>query len=287
MRPLVIQALLTPRKSDQLDRYLLDISKLPLVGMEEEVLLAKAIRGGDEAALQRLVQANLRFVVSVAKQYQHRGLGLSDLINEGNVGLIRAAQRFDESRGFKFISYAVWWIRQGITQALSDGARLVRLPANRVGMGMRVHQAVGQLEQVHQRAVTMEEVAEELQISVDDVRVANSIGERHDSLDAPKPGMEDGSLLDELAAGDEANADRDMAHRQSLQIELRRSLALLGERDRFILSSYFGIGELKALSLQEIADTYGMTAERVRQLKDKALRVLRDRSNAGVLRGYL
>ncbi|GAA4335498.1 RNA polymerase sigma factor RpoD/SigA [Flaviaesturariibacter amylovorans] len=287
MRPFVIQSLLTPRKADRLDRYLLEISRLPMITMEDEARLARLIREGDPDALEQLVHANLRFVVSVAKQYQFRGLSLSDLINEGNVGLIRAAGRFDETKGFKFISYAVWWIRQSMTQALSDGARLVRLPANRIGLGLRVHQAACALEQVHERTPTLEEVAESLQLKVSDVRLANSIADRHESLDAPLPGREDSSLYDELAIDDSGASDRAVAHTQSLQTELGRSLSGLSERDRTVVIAFFGIGQTAPSSLQEIANSLGMTAERVRQIKDKALRSLRGRSNAGLLRSYL
>jgi len=288
MRPFVVQSLLTPRKADRLESYLSEVSRLPLVAPEEEAGLARRIQYGDEVALQRLVQANLRFVITVAKQYQNRGLALSDLINEGNVGLIKAARRFDESRGFKFISYAVWWIRQSIAQALSDQGRLVRMPSNRVAAGSRLQEMQGLLEQEYERTPSTEELAAAMNMDTGDVLIAQSAYDRPDSRDAPLPGREDATLRDELAQSDRnAAADHSVAHTQSLQIELTRSLAGLKERDRLILCAYFGIGEAASQTLQEIAEAMGMTTERIRQLKDRALRALSQRSNASLLRSYL
>ncbi|TCJ12204.1 RNA polymerase sigma factor RpoD/SigA [Flaviaesturariibacter flavus] len=278
----------TPRKVDRLESYLSEVNRLPMVSAENEALLARSIRNGDPEALQQLVQANLRFVVTVAKQYQHRGLALSDLINEGNLGLIKAAARFDESRGFKFISCAVWWIRQSIAQALSDKGRLARIPSNRIGAGIRVQHMQALLEQEHERLPSTEELAEAMGISVEDVRLAHSVNERVNSLDAPLPGREDATPCDELSSEDERMAaDHSLAHTLSLQIELRRSLAGLKERDQLILCAFFGIGHARPHTLREIALSLDMTTERIRQIKDKALQLLRQRNNAVLLRAFL
>lgn len=288
MRPFVVQSLLTPRNIDRLESYLAEVNRLPLVASEEESRLAQRIQQGDESALNSLVQANLRFVITVAKQYQNRGLALSDLINEGNMGLIKAAGRFDESKGFKFISYAVWWIRQGIAQALADQGRLVRVPSNRIGAGFRISEMRNRLEQEHERAPSTEELAEAMGINGADVLIAQAAFDRPDSLDAPLGGREDATLRDELAATDrDAAADHTVAHTESLRIELARSMKGLNPRDQAILISFFGIGQNDPKSLQEIADSMNMTPERIRQIKDRALRTLRERSNARLLKAYL
>ncbi|RYY90665.1 MAG: RNA polymerase sigma factor RpoD/SigA [Chitinophagaceae bacterium] len=287
MRPLVIQSLLTPRKEDRLDRYLAEINRLPLIPAEEEIRLSALIKEGDIGAMQQLVHANLRFVVSVAKQYQHRGLPLSDLINEGNHGLVTAAHRFDPSRGFKFISYAVWWIRQNIVQALSNQGRLVRLPANRVGDGLRIFETMSLLEQELERSPSLEEVAEKMGKNISDVRLSHTMSVRHESLDAPMPGREDGTLQDELSLPEAHTADHRVAHTESLHTELSRSLAGLKARDRSILCAFFGIDRTQSCTIQEIADELGMSTERIRQIRDKALRSLRARGNAPLLQTYL
>jgi RNA polymerase primary sigma factor len=285
MRQLVINPSLTQRRGDSLERYLAEINRLPLIGADEELRLAVAIRSGDEEAVHQLVCANLRFVVSVAKQYQFRGLSLADLINEGNLGLMRSAKRFDETRGFKFISYAVWWIRQGIVQALDEQARLVRLPANQVGLGVRLQRASDALEQKEQRAPSLDELAAELNLEPGQLKAAQRHSDRHDSLDAERAGTEGLTLLDRLYSDD--TTDHGMEHTQSLQIELGRFLATLNDRDRLVLCALFGVGGELPATMSELADRMGMTSERVRQIKTRALQSLRDRSKSGRLRSFL
>lgn len=285
MRQLTITQSITNRGSLSLDRYLQEIGKEEMITIEREIELAQAIRSGDKKALDELTRANLRFVVSVAKQYQFRGLSLSDLINEGNLGLIKAAMRFDETRGFKFISYAVWWIRQSIIQALSDQGRMVRLPSNRVSLGNKVQRVFSLLEQVHERAPSVEELATEMKISEEDLQSVTDYHINYVSLDSPNPTTEE-TMLDTMI--DDANGtDENIDHIQSLSIEIRRCLKTLTERERNIVCAFFGIGMPAALSLGEIAVQYEMTGERIRQIKDKAIRHLRNPKKSHLLKSYL
>jgi RNA polymerase primary sigma factor len=285
MRQLVINPSLTQRRGDSLERYLADINRLPLISGEEELRLAQAIRAGDELAVQQLVCANLRFVVSVAKQYQFRGLSLADLINEGNLGLMRSARRFDETRGFKFISYAVWWIRQGIVQALDEQARLVRLPANQVGLGVRMQRASDILEQKEQRTPSLDELAQALDMEPGQLQAAHRHAHRHESLDAEKPGLDGATMLDNLFADD--SSDRGIDHTQSLKIEIGRFLATLNDRDRKVLCAIFGVAGEPQATMDEIAGRMGMSKERIRQIRDRALKSIRDKSRSGRLRTFL
>jgi len=254
---------------------------------EEEVELAKRIKNGDQAALEKLTKANLRFVVSVAKQYQNQGLSLSDLINEGNLGLIKAAQRFDETRGFKFISYAVWWIRQSILQALAEQSRIVRLPLNKVGSLNKINKAFSELEQAYEREPSAEELAEQLEISTDEVETTLGVASRHVSVDAPFVTGEDNSLLDVLENGTTGNTDSELEYKQSLRKEIERSLSTLTDRQCDVIKLYFGIGIEHPMSLEDIGDKFGLTRERVRQIKDKAINKLRSASRSKLLRNYL
>jgi RNA polymerase primary sigma factor len=281
MRQLKITKTITNRDTQSLERYLQEIGKVELLTAEDEVVLAQRIRQGDQMALERLVKANLRFVVSVAKQYQNQSLSLNDLINEGNLGLLKAAQRFDESRGFKFISYAVWWIRQSIIQALAEHSRVVRLPLNKIGSLTKIKRAFAELEQRFEREPTADELAEVLDMGDNEVRATMHVGNRHVSMDAPFVDGESSSLLDVMEDSDAVQADEYLEFADSLKIETRRSLATLTERERDIVSLFFGIGVEHAVSLSGISDTFGLTRERVRQIKDKALMKLRvaQRSN--------
>jgi RNA polymerase primary sigma factor len=285
MRQLVIQPSFTPRNIDSLERYLVEINRMPLVGAEEELRLAKAIHKGDEEAVQQLVQANLRFVVSVAKQYQYRGLSLSDLINEGNLGLLHSARRFDETRGFKFISYAVWWIRQGMLQAISEQGRLVRLPANQVGLSGRAQLAANRFEQEQERPPSAYELAESLGVRPAQLAAAGQANDRHDSLDAPNSNAEGSTMLDSMATDGPAS-DFELVHTQSLGIELARCLGTLADRERGILCALFGIG-MPSETANQVGERFGLSSERVRQIKDKALGTLRKRSRTGLLRAFL
>lgn len=287
MRQLTITQSITNRSSLSLEKYLLEIGKVEMITTEQEVLLAQAIKSGDKNALDSLTRANLRFVVSVAKQYQFRGLALSDLINEGNLGLIKAAMRFDETKGFKFISYAVWWIRQSIIQALSEQARMVRLPSNRVNLGNRVQRAYAQLEQVHERAPSFEELADELHISNEELQSVSDYNINYVSLDSPHPVTGEEGMLDHLVDAKTAATDKSVGHTQSLEIEVKRCLETLGEREKNIVCSFFGIGLPEPLSLNQIALKYRMSNERVRQIKDKAIHHLRNPKRARLLREYL
>jgi len=287
MRQLTITQSITNRTSASLDRYLQEIGKLEMISIEQEILLTQAIRSGDKKALDTLTKANLRFVVSVAKQYQFRGLSLSDLINEGNLGLIKAAMRFDETKGFKFISYAVWWIRQGIIQALSEKGRMVRLPSNRMNLGHKVQQATSVLEQTHERLPSMEEIAEELQISTEELISVNDYHVNYVSLDTPHPVTGEENMLDHLPGNREGSTDTVVDHHQSLEIEVKRCLESLSERDRNIVCLFFGIGIVQPLNLREIALQYDMTTERVRQIKDKAIKHLQTPKKVRLLRAYL
>ncbi|WP_258099854.1 sigma-70 family RNA polymerase sigma factor [Marinoscillum pacificum] len=286
MRQLKISKQITNRESESLDRYLQEIGRVDLITAEEEVVLARKIREGDQVALEKLTKANLRFVVSVAKQYQNQGLTLGDLINEGNLGLIKAAQRFDETRGFKFISYAVWWIRQSILQALAEQSRIVRLPLNRVGSLNKVTKTFSELEQKFEREPTPDELAEFLQITEDEVVDTIKISGRHVSMDAPFAGGEESSLLDVLEDDMEVTPDNTLIT-DSLCIEVQRALSTLTSRESDVVCYYFGLNGSHALTLEEIGDKFGLTRERVRQIKEKAIRRLRHASRSKSLKVYL
>ena len=285
MRQLKITKSITNRESASLDKYLQEIGREDLITVEEEVELAQRIRKGDQAALEKLTKANLRFVVSVAKQYQNQGLSLPDLINEGNLGLIRAAEKFDETRGFKFISYAVWWIRQSILQALAEQSRIVRLPLNQVGSLNKINKALARFEQEHERTPSPDELALELDLPREKVADTMRVSGRHVSVDAPFAEGEDNNLLDVLVNGDSPNADRALIN-ESLSTEVDRALSTLTERERDIVKYFFGIG-CAEMTLEEIGDKFGLTRERVRQIKEKAVRRLRTSSRSKLLKTYL
>ena len=287
MRQLKITKSITNRESQSLERYLQEIGKVDLITAEEEVSLAVLIRQGDERALEKLTKANLRFVVSVAKQYQNQGLSLSDLINEGNLGLIKAAQRFDETRGFKFISYAVWWIRQSILQALAEQSRIVRLPLNKVGLSNRISRAYSQLEQEFEREPSTEELAELLEIGLDEVESTLGVASRHISVDAPFAEGEDNSLLDVLTNPNAESTDSNLDHLDSLRCEIAHAMSTLSERQQDVIKLYFGIAVEHPMSLEDIGERFALTRERVRQIKDKAIGQLRKTNTCGVLRTYL
>ncbi len=286
MRQLKITKSITNRDSASLDKYLQEIGREELITAEDEVELARKIKQGDQRALEKLVKANLRFVVSVSKQYQNQGLTLPDLINEGNLGLIKAAQRFDETRGFKFISYAVWWIRQSILQAIAEQARIVRLPLNQVGSLNRINKAFSKLEQEYEREPSIDELADLLEIGDDKVVDSMKISGRHVSVDAPFRDDEDGNLLDVLANNDTPNSDVTLMN-ESLQREISRSLATLTDKEQDVLKMFFGIGLVHPLSLEEIGEKFNLTRERVRQIKEKAIRRLRHSSKSNLLKTYL
>ncbi|MBE6334543.1 MAG: sigma-70 family RNA polymerase sigma factor [Bacteroidales bacterium] len=285
MRQLKITKSITNRESASLDKYLQEIGKEELISVEREVELAREIRKGNRAALETLTKANLRFVVSVAKQYQNQGLSLPDLINEGNLGLIRAAEKFDETRGFKFISYAVWWIRQSILQALAEQSRIVRLPLNQVGSLNKINKAYARFEQEHERKPSPEELAEKLQLPADKVADTMRVSGRHISVDAPFVEGEDNSLLDVLVNDDSPVADRTLIN-ESLSTEVERALSTLTDRERDIVKLFFGIGS-QEMTLEEIGEKFGLTRERVRQIKEKAIRRLRQQSRSKLLKSYL
>jgi RNA polymerase primary sigma factor len=276
MRQLKITKSITNRESASLDKYLQEIGREELISVEEEVELAQRIKKGDQTALEKLTRANLRFVVSVAKQYQNQGLSLPDLINEGNLGLIKAAEKFDETRGFKFISYAVWWIRQSILQALAEQSRIVRLPLNQVGSLNKINKAYSKFEQENERKPSPEELAEQLELPADKVADTLRVSGRHISVDAPFVEGEDNSLLDVLVNSDSPNADRALIN-ESLAKEIERALATLTERESDIIRLFFGIG-CQEMTLEEIGERFGLTRERVRQIKEKAIRRLRHTS---------
>jgi RNA polymerase primary sigma factor len=287
MRQLKITKSITNRESQSLDKYLQDIGKEELITAEMEVELAKRIKQGDQWALEKLTRANLRFVVSVAKQYQNQGLTLPDLINEGNLGLIKAAQKFDETRGFKFISYAVWWIRQSILQALAEQARIVRLPLNQVGSLNKINKAFSKLEQEYERPPSAEELAEILEVPEDKVKESMKVAGRHVSMDAPLSSSEDGgTLMDVMANNDSPNADKELLA-ESLQKEIERSLSTLTDKEKEIIRLFFGIGMNHGLTLEEIGTKFNLTRERVRQIKEKAIRRLRHTSRNKLLKAYL
>ncbi|HET6557197.1 MAG TPA: RNA polymerase sigma factor RpoD/SigA [Prolixibacteraceae bacterium] len=285
MRQLKITKSITNRESASLDKYLQEIGKEELITVEEEVELAQRIKKGDQAALEKLTRANLRFVVSVAKQYQNQGLSLPDLINEGNLGLIKAAEKFDETRGFKFISYAVWWIRQSILQALAEQSRIVRLPLNQVGSLNKINKAFSKFEQEHERKPSPEELADSLELPAEKVADTLRVSGRHISVDAPFVEGEDNSLLDVLINNDSPNADRSLMM-ESLAKEIERALATLTERESDIIRMFFGIG-CQEMTLEEIGERFGLTRERVRQIKEKAIRRLRHTSRSKLLKTYL
>ena len=287
MRQLKITKSITNRESQSLEKYLQEIGKVDLLTPEEEVDLAKKIKEGDQDALEKLTKANLRFVVSVAKQYQNQGLSLSDLINEGNLGLIKAAQRFDETRGFKFISYAVWWIRQSILQALAEQSRIVRLPLNKVGSLNKINRAFSELEQEYEREPSSDELAELLEISADEVETTLGVAARHVSMDAPFVDGEDNSLLDVLENSGTPGTDSKLEYAESLRREIERSLNTLTERQCDVIKLYFGIGIEHPMSLEDIGGRFGLTRERVRQIKDKAINKLRSASRSKLLKHYL
>jgi RNA polymerase primary sigma factor len=274
------------RESESLDRYLQEIGKESLITPDEEVRLAKLIQAGNQRALESLTKANLRFVVSVAKQYQNQGLSLGDLINEGNLGLIKAAKRFDETRGFKFISYAVWWIRQSILQALAEQSRIVRLPLNRVGALNKIGKELSKLEQEYERLPSAAELAESLEMTVTEVADTLKISGRHLSVDAPFAQGEDNRLLDVLENEETPSPDNELEG-ESLQVEIERALAKLTQREAEVIRLYFGIGREHSLTLEEIGERFDLTRERVRQIKEKALRKLRHHNKSAALRAYL
>ncbi len=286
MRQLKITKSITNRESASLDKYLQEIGREELITAEEEVHLAKRIKDGDQRALEKLTRANLRFVVSVAKQYQNQGLSLPDLINEGNLGLIKAAKRFDETRGFKFISYAVWWIRQSILQALAEQSRIVRLPLNQVGSLNKINKAYSKLEQEFEREPSAEELAEILDLPIDKVSDTMKVSGRHVSMDAPFANGEESSLLDVLINHDSPKADMGLIN-ESLSKEIDRALSTLTERERDVVKLFFGIGLNHGLTLEEIGDKFDLTRERVRQIKEKAIRRLRHSSRSKLLQQYL
>lgn len=285
MRQLKITKSITNRESASLDKYLQEIGREELVSPEEEVELAQRIRKGDEAALEKLTKANLRFVVSVAKQYQNQGLSLPDLINEGNLGLIKAAEKFDETRGFKFISYAVWWIRQSILQALAEQSRIVRLPLNQVGSLNKINKALGRFEQEYERQPSTEELAEMIDIPKDKIADTLRVSGRHISVDAPFVEGEDNSLLDVLPNEDSPMADRGL-NNESLSTEIERALQILTPREREIIKCFFGIGS-QEMTLEEIGENLDLTRERVRQIKEKAIRKLKKPAASVLLKSYL
>ena len=286
MRQLKISKSITNRESQSLEKYLQEIGREGLINAEEEVKLARKIREGDQVALDRLTKANLRFVVSVAKQYQNQGLSLPDLINEGNLGLIKAAKRFDETRGFKFISYAVWWIRQSILQALAEQSRIVRLPLNQVGSLNKISKAFSKLEQEFEREPSSDELANMLEISPDKITDTMRVAGKHVSMDAPFVNGEDNSLLDVIENSDSPRADN-LLMSESLQKEIDRSLSTLTDREREVIKLFFGIGVNHGLTLEEIGAKFELTRERVRQIKEKAIRRLRHKSRSKLLKAYL
>ncbi|MBL0329372.1 MAG: RNA polymerase sigma factor RpoD/SigA [Bacteroidetes bacterium] len=286
MRQLKITKSITNRESASLDKYLQEIGREELITADEEVILAKKIRDGDQVALEKLTKSNLRFVVSVAKQYQNQGLSLPDLINEGNLGLIKAAKRFDETRGFKFISYAVWWIRQSILQALAEQSRIVRLPLNQVGSLNKINKAYSRLEQQFEREPSAEELSDILELPQDKVADTMRVSGRHVSMDAPFVNGEENSLLDVLVNHDSPRADN-LLMNESLQREIERSLSTLTERERDVVKLFFGIGINHGLTLEEIGAKFDLTRERVRQIKEKAIRRLRHNSRSKLLKTYL
>lgn len=287
MRQLKITKSITNRDSQSIEKYLQEIGKVDLVTPEEEVELARRIRQGDQVALERLTSANLRFVVSVAKKYQNLGLPLNDLINEGNLGLVKAAQRFDETKGFKFISYAVWWIRQSIIQAIAENSRLVRLPLNKVGSLTKINKAFSALEQAYEREPTPDELAEILEMGAEEVKTTLGLAGRHVSMDAPFNDEDGNSLVDILENPDAETADNGVEYHFSLKVETERTLATLTERERGVLKLFYGIGVDNPMTLSDIGEVMGLTRERVRQIKDKSINKLRASARSQSLKAYL
>ncbi len=285
MRQLKITKSITNRESQSLDKYLQEIGHEELLSVDEEVELAQRIKKGDRKALERLTKANLRFVVSVAKQYQNQGLSLPDLINEGNVGLIKAAEKFDETRGFKFISYAVWWIRQSILQAIAEQSRIVRLPLNQVGSVNKINKALNKFEQENERRASVDEIAERVDMPEDKIADAMKINGRHVSMDAPFTEGEEGSLIDVMPNGDSPEPDNSLVL-ESLREEIKRALQVLNERERKVIEAFFGIDQPEK-TLEEIGAEYGLTRERVRQIKEKAIRRLRHSTQNKMLKSFL
>lgn len=285
MRQLKITKSITNRESESLEKYLQDIGKEELISAEEEAQLAVRIREGDQKALERLTKANLRFVVSVAKQYQNQGLSLPDLINEGNLGLIRAAEKFDETRGFKFISYAVWWIRQAILQAIAEQSRIVRLPLNQVGSVNKINRVLNRFEQENERRPSIDEISEQIDLPEEKIDEAINISGKHVSMDAPFNANDDNSLLDVLVNDNAPSADKQLVV-ESLRLEINKALTWLNERERNVIEAFFGINQPE-LTLEEIGDKYHLTRERVRQIKEKAIRRLRTTTNNELLKSYL
>ncbi|MDC3402589.1 MAG: RNA polymerase subunit sigma [Bacteroidetes bacterium] len=286
MRQLKIAKQVTNRESKSLDKYLQDISKIDLITAEEEVELAQKIKRGDQRALEKLVNANLRFVVSVAKQYQNQGLTLPDLINEGNFGLVKAAQRFDETRGFKFISYAVWWIRQSILQALAEQSRVVRLPLNKIGSINKINKTFSYLEQAHERPPSAEEIAEELGLSVSEVKQSLKNAGKHISMDAPFAEGEDSNLYDVISASETPMPDSELV-KESIREEIGRVLETLSEREADVVKLYYGIGQSSTMTLDEIGNTFDLTRERVRQIREKAIRKLRKSAKSDLIQSFI
>ena len=286
MRQLKITKQVTNRDTLSLDKYLHEIGKVELLSAEEEVELAKKIKKGDRNSLDTLIKSNLRFVVSVAKQYQNQGLSLPDLINEGNLGLIKAAERFDETRGFKFISYAVWWIRQSILQALAEQSRIVRLPLNKIGSINKINKAYATLEQEHERAPSAEEISELLDMSESDVKESMKNSGRHVSMDAPLVEGEDSNLYDVLNTGESPSPDGELMT-ESLRIEIERALQTLTPREADLIRLYFGLNGAHPMTLEEIGETFDLTRERVRQIKEKAIRRLKHTSRSKILKSYI
>ncbi|MFC2127653.1 RNA polymerase sigma factor RpoD/SigA [Bacteroidota bacterium] len=286
MRQLKITKQVTNRETASLDKYLQEIGKVDLITADMEVELAQRIKAGDQVALEKLTKANLRFVVSVAKQYQNQGLTLPDLINEGNLGLIKAAKRFDETRGFKFISYAVWWIRQSILQALAEQSRIVRLPLNKIGSINKINKMYAFLEQENERPPSAEEIAKKLDMTVNDVKESMKNSGRHVSMDAPLIEGEDSNLYDVLNSGESPNPDKNLLH-ESLRVEIERALETLTPREADVVKLYFGLGEHQPMTLEEIGETFDLTRERVRQIKEKAIRRLKHTSRSRILMTYL
>ena len=286
MRQLKITKQVSNRETASLDKYLQEIGRVDLITADEEVELAQRIKAGDVAALEKLTKANLRFVVSVAKQYQNQGLTLPDLINEGNLGLIKAAQRFDETRGFKFISYAVWWIRQSILQALAEQSRIVRLPLNKIGSINKINKMYAYLEQANERVPSAEEIARELDMSVNDVKESMKNAGRHISMDAPLVEGEDSNLYDVIRSNESPNPDKALIL-DSLRTEIERALETLTPREADVVRLYFGLSDQHAMTLEEIGETFDLTRERVRQIKEKAIRRLKHTSRSKILKTYL
>ncbi|MEO8819866.1 MAG: RNA polymerase sigma factor RpoD/SigA [Ginsengibacter sp.] len=287
LRQLRISKSITNRESESLEKYLQEIGRVEMISTEEEARLARLIKVGDQKALDKLTKANLRFVVSVAKQYQNQGLSLPDLINEGNLGLIKAAQKFDETRGFKFISYGVWWIRQSIMQAIAEQARIVRLPVNKVGLTKRISQAYSRLEQEFERPPSTDELATYLDVDAEEITATMNVASRHVSMDSPLSEGEENTLIDVLANGNADSADKKVIYKESLGTEIQRSLSQLTPRQKEVICYFYGIGVDEPVSLEDLGIRYGLTRERMRQIKDKAIKKLQTYSGSNLLKSYM